>query len=87
MDTEADYPFEFSAHELDILRTIAKEYPAISIPLINEDFGKIHLTRPLARILGDRLTFQLAKVGFDEKYDLTEEGKLIESLIDKLFIL
>ena len=87
MDTEADYPFEFSAQELDILRTIAKEDPAISIPLINENSGKIHLTRPQTRILGDRLTCQLAKAGFDEKYDLTEEGKLIESLIDKLFIL
>jgi hypothetical protein len=87
MDTEADYPFEFSAQELDILWTIAKQYPAISIPLINENSGKIHLTRPQTRILGDRLTCQLPKVGFDEKYDLTEEGKLIESLIDKLFIL
>lgn len=87
MDTEADYPFEFSAQELDILRTIAKEDPTISIPLVNENSGKIYLTRPQTLILGDRLTCQLAQVGFDEKYDLTEEGKLIESLIDKLFIL
>ena len=29
---------------------------------------------------------QLQIVGFDEKYELTQEGKVLESLIDKFFI-
>ncbi|MCI0382230.1 MAG: hypothetical protein L0207_04165 [Chlamydiae bacterium] len=29
---------------------------------------------------------QLQLVGFDEKYELTLEGKILESLIDKFFI-
>ena len=28
---------------------------------------------------------QLQIVGFDEKYELTQEGKILESLVDKLF--
>lgn len=30
---------------------------------------------------------QLQVVGFDENYELTEEGKILESLIDKFFII
>ncbi len=33
-------------------------------------------------LCGERLQF----VGFDEKYELTKEGKILESLIDKLFL-
>lgn len=31
----------------------------------------------------DLFTDELAKVGFDEAYQLTEEGRLLESLIDR----
>lgn len=30
---------------------------------------------------------QLQVAGFDENYELTEEGKILESLIDKFFII
>jgi hypothetical protein len=33
-------------------------------------------------ILGERLQF----AGFDEKYNLTQEGKILESLIDKFLV-
>lgn len=29
---------------------------------------------------------QLQMVGFDEKYELTSEGKILESLVDKFFV-
>jgi len=36
--------------------------------------------------LRDKLTYMLAQVGFDENYEPTIEGKLIEELLAKLFI-
>lgn len=36
--------------------------------------------------LRDLLGEQLQLVGFDEKYKLTTEGRILESLIDKFFI-
>jgi hypothetical protein len=87
MVTEAYYSFALSAEELDLLKAIANEDPVISLPFFAGNSGQIHLTRPETRLLGDRLTNRLAQVGFDGKYELTEEGKQIENLIDKLLIL
>jgi agmatine/peptidylarginine deiminase len=36
--------------------------------------------------LRDLVGEQLQILGFDESYDLTEEGKILESLVDKFFI-
>lgn len=46
----------------------------------------ITLSRAEADTLRERLTTQLALIGFDENYEPTEEGRIIEDLIDKLFI-
>lgn len=86
MVPETDYPFVFSAEELKLLRAIATDASAFPTVFVNRDSGEIFLTRPQTLVLGDRLTLRLAEVGFDEKYELTEEGKLIESLIDKLWL-
>jgi hypothetical protein len=34
--------------------------------------------------LGDQLTEQLAKTGYDQEYGLTIEGKILDEMIDKL---
>lgn len=39
-----------------------------------------------ANTVRDALTEELATVGFDLDYELTSEGRLIESMIDALFI-
>ncbi|MFM9841396.1 MAG: hypothetical protein ACKVOI_00350 [Dongiaceae bacterium] len=46
----------------------------------------IQFSNIAARRIGDALTARLALHGFDEKYELTPEGRLIEDLIDKFFV-
>lgn len=40
-----------------------------------------HIANRLRNLCGDRLQ----EIGFDENYDPTPEGKILEDLIDKLF--
>lgn len=42
----------------------------------------LKLSRDLAEEFREALTNELAKVGFDENYDLTAEGRILEDLID-----
>jgi len=46
----------------------------------------IELEEELVDQLHEELEDRLQLVGFDEAYDITEEGKKIENLIDKIFI-
>lgn len=39
-----------------------------------------------ADTLRDRLGEELQRDGFDEAYNLTRKGKVLESLVDKLFV-
>lgn len=39
-----------------------------------------------AEIIRSYLTERLAKVGFDEDYELTLEGRILEDLIDHLYM-
>lgn len=39
-----------------------------------------------ADLIRDYCGDQLQKIGFDENYDPTKEGRILESLIDKLFV-
>ena len=34
---------------------------------------------------GDALTYHLARVGFDSEYKLTDDGRILEDLIDRFF--
>ncbi len=43
----------------------------------------LQLSDVVAEEFRDAFTDQLAKVGFDEAYAITEEGKLLEDLIDR----
>lgn len=51
------------------------------------DDGSATLTisRNQAEEFRDAFTSQLAKVGFDEKYEVTAEGRTLEDLIDRFF--
>ena len=44
------------------------------------------LTEATAGVLRERCADALQSVGFDEKYSHTDDGWILESLIDKLFL-
>lgn len=46
----------------------------------------VELDDEVADVLRDALSEELMMVGFDLDYELTPEGRLIEDLIDKLFV-
>jgi hypothetical protein len=46
----------------------------------------IHVSEDQANEIRDLCGEQLQIVGFDESYELTPEGEILEALIDKLFI-
>ncbi len=50
------------------------------------DGVRMQLSREVAEAVRECLTMELAKVGFEEDYSLTREGRLLESMIDKLFV-
>jgi len=46
----------------------------------------ITISEDQADVIRDLCGEQLQIIGFDEKYELTAEGKILESLVDKFFI-
>ena len=51
-----------------------------------QDKYLITISEDQADVIRDLCGEQLQIVGFDEKYELTPEGKILESLVDKFFI-
>lgn len=43
------------------------------------------ISRKVAEDFRDAFTSQLAKAGFDERYEVTAEGRILEDLIDRFF--
>ena len=52
----------------------------------HEDMYLLKISENQADEIRDLCVEHLQIVGFDEKYELTLEGKILESLIDKFFI-
>ncbi len=83
--------FRFSADEWDYLRRLSSEEPRIarlaggSEP-ITPNPRTINLEPADIQELRGYLTERLARLGFDGKYDVNEEGRLLEQLIDRLFV-
>lgn len=79
---KAEYEYLIHAKYLD-----SKIINMLSNVNIENNF-KYTLDFPSELIEEMRLIFEdrLQDVGFNEKYDLTDEGKIIENLIDKFFI-
>jgi len=53
---------------------------------INAEMGWLRLRRAMTEPIRDALTVQLAEIGFDEAYEPNADGRLIEDLIDRLFM-
>jgi hypothetical protein len=64
---------------------ISKNHKIISDPKVKEIFI-LECSEDQADEIRDKCSEKLQFVGFNEKYELTNEGKLLEDLIDKLFI-
>ena len=58
-----------------------------SHPDIRLEHDDIALDRTNAELLSDYFSDRLAMVGFDASYEPNDEGVLLESLIDSLFLL
>lgn len=52
----------------------------------DEAYYQILISQELSEEFRDIFTRRLAKVGFNENYDLTTEGQILENLIDHFFI-
>jgi hypothetical protein len=48
--------------------------------------GPLSLSRQHAEEFRDAFTVRLATVGFDQNYEPTEEGRMLEQLIDSFFV-
>jgi hypothetical protein len=75
-------------HELPVLTSSAFIDDATKKLFISDDFCdlnrlEIEISIQAAEYISDGLTNQLAVVGFDDDYDLTDEGKILEDLIDR----
>jgi len=77
--TEVDYLCNagfLGEHQTDVLRQAERSHSA---------GVTLNLTRSAAEEFRDRFTEHLAKVGFDENYNPTPEGKMLEDFIDRFF--
>ncbi len=82
------HEFTLSAEQLDYLRRafLHDESFANLLNCSSTSGGKksvIRLSRDDVQRLRDRLTEQLARIGFDRDYALTPQGQLLEELIDQ----
>ncbi|MCX6892119.1 MAG: hypothetical protein NTX51_11425 [Verrucomicrobia bacterium] len=85
------YEFHVSEEQLHCLRRIFSGQEPFASLLIQD--GSADGRRPVVRLsrgdaerLRQRLTEELARVGFDKDYTLTPQGRLLEELIDKFFL-
>jgi hypothetical protein len=83
--------FKVSPHEVNYLKLLASHDPSLCGPLriqSGEEGRKstIYLSRAEAEQLRGYLTDRLPVVGFDKDYSLTEEGQILQELIDRFFL-
>lgn len=52
----------------------------------NDGSAVLRLSRNSAEEFREAFTNELAKVGFDENYDVTAEGRILENLIDFFYV-
>jgi hypothetical protein len=82
-----------SAREMMYLRN-ATFLPATLAQLIgmaqhsaDKDKYQLSISQHIAEQFRDAFTYQLAKAGFDEAYEPTSEGRMLEDLIDHFSVL
>ncbi len=82
----AEIQFKFTIEDLEELKHFcAEKFPEFNFSG-SDGAGGASLTRQEAELLRSHLTTMLARIGFDEDYELTEDGNRIERLIDMLFV-
>lgn len=52
----------------------------------NDGSSIVRLPRDLAEEFREGFTDELAKVGFDQNYNVTPEGRFLEDLIDRFYV-
>ena len=82
------HEFKLSAEQLDYLRRAFSQDESFAnlLNCSSASGGKksvVRLSRDDVQRLRDRLTEQLARIGFDRDYALTPQGQLLEELIDQ----
>ncbi len=83
---EIQIKFKFTAEDLaDIKHFCVEHFPGFNL-LGSNCAEAISLTRNEAELLRSHLTTILARIGFDENYELNLDGNRIELLIDMLFV-
>lgn len=85
------YTFKVNLKELSLLRQIsvghefATAFQTAEV-VSSETLYRVRLTMDMAEELRTCLTDRLAVVGFEENYELTSEGQLLEDLIDRFYV-
>jgi hypothetical protein len=87
----SSHVFKISADELAYLRDLLSNHDELSEMLASleaheHQLPALRLDREKAEQLRSFLTEQLAKIGFQEDYSLTERGKILEELIDRFYL-
>jgi len=67
-----------------LLQEVAKKRGMVISAFLKDD-GTWVLGEADRKLLSDALTTELAKTGFDRKYESNERGRALEDLIDWLF--
>jgi hypothetical protein len=84
------YEFHISEEQLHCLtRIFSGQEPFASLLIQDAAVGRrpvLRMSRGDAERFRQRLTEELARVGFDKDYALTPQGRLLEGLIDKFFL-
>ncbi len=86
-----DIVIHLKARHFDYLRSIQACFPDSLLRVLEtvqektQDTYVLSTSREIAEEFRDAFTDRLARYGFDAQYELTEEGKLLEDLIDRFF--
>lgn len=88
---EDSFEFQISVDEMEYLKQLASRDDSVAGLLRPQEgtaSGRValRLTRSDAERVRDRLTTDLATSGFDENYSPNNLGRMVESLIDRLYI-
>ncbi len=86
-DTTAYRNFKLSDDEITLLmELVSSDQALLELLSSRKAVGALRLSPYEAEQVRDLLTFRLAEIGFDENYNPNAMGKLIERLIDRLYL-
>ena len=77
--------FRISEQEKEYLKLACTKEDLIFSAILKEDTNTLDIDENIADMIRDWANNRLQVVGFDLNYNLTDEGKILESLVDKLF--